>query len=115
VSSQAATAPAATAGWTRVGRAQDVPALEGRSAEAGGRRIAIFRLADGWAATDATCPHRGGPLQDGLVADRCITCPLHGRRFDVTSGEQHGGDDTVVVHEVVEREGELWVRLAATA
>jgi nitrite reductase (NADH) small subunit len=115
VSSPAATAPAPAAGWARVGGAHDVPALEGRRAEVSGRRIAIFRLADGWAATDATCPHRGGPLQDGLVADRCVTCPLHGRRFDLTTGEQHGGDDAVAVHEVVERDGVLWVRLAATA
>jgi len=115
VSSPAATRPAVPAGWARAGRARDVPALEGRSAEVGGRRIAIFRLADGWAATDASCPHRGGPLQDGLVADRCVTCPLHGRRFDLTTGERHGGDDAVTVHEVVERDGDLWVRLAATA
>jgi len=98
--------------WVRVGAAGDVPELEGRSVSVDGRRIAVFRLLDGWAAIDAACPHRGGPLGDGLVADRCVTCPLHGRRFDLVTGEQHGGDDVVAVHEVAERDGGLWVRLA---
>jgi len=107
--------PAATAGWMRVGAASDIPLLEGRSVDLGGRRVAVFRLQDGWASTDAVCPHRGGPLSDGLVADRCVTCPLHGRRFDVVTGAQLGGEDTVAVHDVVEREGLLWVRLATAA
>ncbi|HEX6389319.1 MAG TPA: Rieske 2Fe-2S domain-containing protein [Solirubrobacteraceae bacterium] len=92
-----------TSTWTRVGRAEDVPMLEGRSVTVDGRRIAIFRLPDGWAATDAACPHKGGPLQDGIVADRCVTCPLHNRRYDF---------DELVRHDVVERDGALWVRLA---
>jgi len=99
-------------GFVAVGAVDDVPALEGRSVLVEGRRVAIFRLPDGWAATDAACPHRGGPLQDGIVADRCVICPLHGRRFDLGTGEQADGDDAVAVHEVLEREGTLWVRLS---
>lgn len=97
--------------WTRVGDAADVPLLEGRSVEVDGRRVAVFRLPTGWAVIDAACPHRGGPLSDGLVAERCVTCPLHNRRFDLQTGEQQGGDDSVAVHEVEERDGALWVRL----
>jgi nitrite reductase (NADH) small subunit len=100
--------------WTRVGTADDIPSLEGRSVEVGGRRVAVFRLPDGWAAIDASCPHRGGPLGDGIVADVCVTCPLHGRRFDLRTGARAGGSDAVAVHEVAERDGALWVRLAAT-
>ncbi|MTD45260.1 nitrite reductase small subunit NirD [Conexibacter sp. W3-3-2] len=101
--------------WTRIADVTDVPLLEGRSVELHGRRIAIFRLPDGWAATDAACPHRGGPLQDGIVADSCVTCPLHQRRFDLRSGAQVGGEDRVAMHEVQERDGGLWVRLAVAA
>ncbi len=101
-----------TTAWVRVGSVGDVPALEGRRITIGGRRVAVFRLPDGWAAVDADCPHKGGPLQDGMVADSCVTCPLHGRRFDLRSGAQIGGEDTVAVHEVQERDGEVWVRLA---
>jgi nitrite reductase (NADH) small subunit len=101
--------------WVRVGAPGDVPLLEGRSASVGGRRIAVFRLTGGWVATDAACPHRGGPLQDGLVTEDCVNCPLHNRRFDLRTGRQQGGEDRVAVHDVVEHDGALWVRLAATA
>jgi len=98
--------------WTRVASVEDVPHLEGRSIEVGGRRVAIFRLPDGWAATDAACPHKGGPLQDGIVADSCVTCPLHQRRFDLVTGLQIGGHDAIAVHDIEERDGALYVRLA---
>ena len=101
----------AIAAWVRVGRVEDVPLLEGRSVELENRRIAVFRLRRGWAAIDAACPHKGGPLSDGIVADRCVTCPLHNRRFDLLTGVQVGGEDGVAVHEVEVRDGELWVRL----
>ncbi len=102
----------AETGFVAVGAVADVPALEGRSVLVDGRRIAVFRLPDGWAATDAACPHRGGPLHDGIVADHCVTCPLHNRRFDLRTGHQDGGSDVVAVHEVIERDGTLWMRLA---
>src|SRR3954452_22436041 len=92
-----------------VGRAGDVPMLEGRSAAVGDRRVAVFRTPGGWRAVDAACPHRGGPLADGLVADGCVTCPLHGRRFDLRTGEALGDCDGVRAYEVVEREGRLWL------
>jgi nitrite reductase (NADH) small subunit len=98
--------------WINVGRASDVPLLEGRTVTVEGRRVAIFRLPDGWAAIDAACPHKGGPLQDGLVADRCVTCPLHNRRFDLHTGQQQGGEDSVAVHEIDERAGELWIAVS---
>jgi nitrite reductase (NADH) small subunit len=98
--------------WALVGRIEDIPLLEGRSTSIEGRRIAIFRLLDGYAAIDAHCPHAQGPLHDGLVADACVTCPLHGRRFDLHTGEALNGPEAVAVHEVSERDGELWVRLA---
>ena len=98
--------------WTLVGRVADVPYLEGRSVTVGGRRVAIFRLPDGLAAIDAHCPHAFGPLADGIVADSCVTCPLHGRRFDLHTGQALNGPEAVAVHEVREDDGELWIRLA---
>ena len=73
--------------WTLVGRVDDVPLLRAAASTVDGRRVAVFRLLDGFAAIDAHCPHAGGPLADGIVADRCVTCPLHGRRFDLRTGE----------------------------
>jgi nitrite reductase (NADH) small subunit len=98
--------------WVAVGRLADVPPWEGRRVTVAGRRVAIFRTDDGLHAVSADCPHAGGPLQDGLVADGCVTCPLHGRRFDLRDGQRIGGDgDGLAVYEVVERDGELHLRL----
>ncbi|MDQ8043171.1 MAG: Rieske 2Fe-2S domain-containing protein [Solirubrobacteraceae bacterium] len=100
-------------GWVRVGRLADLPMLEGRRTTIAGRRVAVFRLAgDALAAIDATCPHKGGPLQDGLVADDCVTCPLHDRRVDLTTGQMLGHDDVVAVHGVQLVGGDVWVRVA---
>jgi len=98
--------------WTLVGRVDDIPLLEGRSTSVDGRRIAIFRLLDGFAAIDAHCPHAAGPLADGIVADSCVTCPLHGRRFDLVTGAALNGPEEVAVHELRVEEDEIWVRLA---
>lgn len=96
--------------WLRVGRSGDVPALEGRSVSFEGVRVAVFRLPEGWAAVEHACPHAGGPLADGIVADACVTCPLHGRRFDLRTGVQVGGDAVVRTFDVRERDGQLELR-----
>lgn len=104
----------APAGWLQVGAAADVPMLEGRSVEVDGRRIAVFRTPEGWAAIDHACPHAGGPLGDGIVSDRCVTCPLHGRRFSLDTGEREDAPGAGVrAYEVRERDGYLELRLSA--
>ena len=100
-------------GWIRIGMPGDVPYLEGRRVTVGDRGIAVFRLEDRFAAVDAVCPHAGGPLADGMVADACVTCPLHNRRFDLGTGQAVNGPESVAVHEVEVRDGSLWLRLAA--
>ena len=102
-------------GYTHIGRAADVPLLEGRSVTVEGRRLAVFHLPEGFVALDGVCPHAGGPLSDGIVADSCVTCPLHNWRFDLRSGAPAGGGASVAVaaHELVEQDGELYVRLAS--
>lgn len=118
----ASTLPATTdpsslraSGYTDVGAADDVPMLEGRQATVDGRRVAVFLLPTGFAATDAACPHKGGPLSDGLVADGCVTCPLHNWRLDLTTGEVKGDDTVVPIHDVVVQDGRLWVKIAEDA
>ena len=97
--------------WVEIGRADDVPLYEGRRVTLDGRRIAVFRTDDGFHALAADCPHAGGPLQDGLVADGCVTCPLHGWRFDLSSGEALSGEEGVRAYEVAVRDGRLLVAL----
>ena len=53
----------------------------------GGRDILVLRDGADIVALPALCPHQLGPLRDGEIADGCITCPWHGYRFDLRSGE----------------------------
>jgi nitrite reductase (NADH) small subunit len=65
-----------------------IPLGEGRLFETGDTLIAIFRARDGRVyATEPWCPHRGGPLIDGIVAAGKVVCPLHGSTFDLTTGK----------------------------
>ncbi len=97
----------------RVGRTRDIPYLEGRRVMIGGEAVAIFRTERGFAAIGAACPHRDGPLADGIVSERCVTCPLHNWRIDLHTGEVvAGGEGAVAVYELVEREGELYLRVS---
>jgi nitrite reductase (NADH) small subunit len=102
-------APAAL--W-RVCDVDDVPIGEGRAVTMGdGRRIAVFHTPTGWYALDGACPHSGGPLADGLLADRCVTCPLHDRRFDLATGAALGGGEPAVAHRVLVRGEQVLVEL----
>ena len=103
-------------GWLQVCAVDDLPLFEGRNVTVDGALIAIFRTADGYFALDGVCPHKGGPLADGILADGCVTCPLHARRFDLRTGELINGDDEgVQTYEVAERDGMLWLALDSPA
>jgi nitrite reductase (NADH) small subunit len=64
-----------------------IPFGEGRMFEVGDTTIAVFRVRGGQVyATEPWCPHRGGPLADGIVASGKVVCPLHGYMFELESG-----------------------------
>ncbi|HJZ54712.1 MAG TPA: Rieske 2Fe-2S domain-containing protein [Gemmataceae bacterium] len=65
----------------------DIPPGLGRSFRVGGRLIAVFKARDGKVfAVDGTCPHKNGPLADGMVVGHQVVCPLHAFRFAADSG-----------------------------
>jgi nitrite reductase (NADH) small subunit len=71
-----------------LGMISAVPPGEGRTFQVGNDRIAVFHTRGGQVfATQARCPHRGGPLADGLLGGNVLICPLHGRKFDLRTGE----------------------------
>lgn len=53
----------------------------------GDRKYAIYNTGDGYYATDLMCTHEAQSLEDGLVMDGVIECPLHGGRFDIATGK----------------------------
>ncbi len=79
-----------------------------------GQRISVFRTRSGGIfATQADCPHRGGPLADGVIAGRTVICPLHEFKFDLESGEPRGNSCAKVKTYPVEvdQDGLVWIRL----
>jgi len=52
----------------------------------GHREIAIFNLGDRFLAVDNRCPHKGGPLADGIVCGSTVVCPLHAWKFSLETG-----------------------------
>jgi nitrite reductase (NADH) small subunit len=103
--------PLAAAALVRVCSVDDVPVGEGRAATVAGRRIGVFHAPTGWYALDNARPHLGGPLADGIVADRCVTCPLHERRFRLDTGEALSGGQSALAHRVVLDGSEVFVEI----
>jgi nitrite reductase (NADH) small subunit len=52
----------------------------------GNRSIAVFNLGGKFLAVDNRCPHRGGPLADGIATGESVVCPLHGWKIDLQNG-----------------------------
>lgn len=72
--------------WTKITRIDNIPPREGRPVKIGDLEIAIFNLNGRFLAVENACPHRGGPLCDGIVTGTAVVCPLHGRHFDLETG-----------------------------
>ena len=73
--------------FVKVGTIAELEDLEaGKLVEASGRSIAIFNLGGRFYAIENTCPHRGGPLSEGIMAGEEVICPWHGSRFNVKTG-----------------------------
>ena len=72
--------------WVRVAYCEDIPLREGRAVVIDGREVAVFNLGDRFLAMDNRCPHRGGPLADGMVTGESVVCPLHAWKIDLQNG-----------------------------
>ncbi len=56
--------------------------------------VAVFRTAtDEVFALEDRCPHKGGPLSEGIVHGTSVTCPLHAWVFDLNTGTAQGADE----------------------
>jgi len=72
--------------WVRITAVENIPLREGRSVEVGGHDLAIFNLGNRFLAVENRCPHRGGPLADGIVSGSTVVCPLHAWKIDLVTG-----------------------------
>jgi len=80
--------------WIEVGSVIDIPRLGARVVETANGNIGIFRTADDeiFALRDS-CPHKGGPLSQGIVHGKRITCPLHNWVLELETGEAIAPDE----------------------
>jgi nitrite reductase (NADH) small subunit len=95
-----------------VGMVDDVPLGEGRTFVVAGEQVALFRLRDGSLhATQAACPHAGGPLADGQSDLNVLVCPLHQYAYRWSDGASTSGAAPVTTYPVRERDGYLVVEV----
>ena len=83
--------------WIDVGAVEDVPPQGSRLVRTPRGDVAVFRTADGafFALLDR-CPHKGGPLSQGIVHGASVTCPLHGLVISLSTGRAEGSDSGCV-------------------
>ncbi|MEM7718586.1 MAG: nitrite reductase small subunit NirD [Pseudomonadota bacterium] len=80
--------------WIDVGALEEIPIRGARKIKTKLGCIAVFRTdSETIFATSNTCPHKGGPLNEGIVHGTRVTCPLHNWVFDLASGEALGADE----------------------
>jgi nitrite reductase (NADH) small subunit len=82
------------ANWTHIGLISDIPRRGARCVNTPMGRIAVFRTADDRVfAMEDRCPHKGGPLSQGIVHGASVTCPLHNWVISLETGKALGADD----------------------
>jgi nitrite reductase (NADH) small subunit len=82
-----------TENWIDIGALNDIPREGARVVKTTRGCVAVFRAADDHVfALDDRCPHKGGPLSEGIVHGHSVTCPLHSWVFDMNSGQAQGLD-----------------------
>ena len=103
--------------WVKVTVVDNIPPREGRAVLVGERELALFNLGDRFLATDAQCPHEGGPLCDGIVTGNSVVCPLHAWKIDLESGAvtrpTHGKDHCVGTYATKVEDGVVSVQMPA--
>jgi nitrite reductase (NADH) small subunit len=99
--------------WIKIGRVEDIPRLGARTIHAEKGDIAVFRARDDEIfALYNRCPHKGGPLSEGIVSGKVVVCPLHSWTIDLATGEATAPDEgcTRPVESKV-TDGEVWLKL----
>ncbi len=83
--------------WIAIGSIDDVPQRGARCVVTPKGRIAVFRTAENrFFAIEDQCPHKQGPLAQGIVHGNAVTCPLHNWVISLETGEAQGADEGAV-------------------
>jgi NAD(P)H-dependent nitrite reductase small subunit len=97
--------------FCRLGTLDQIPVGEARAFAVGDEQVAVFRTRGGGLhALQAICPHRGGPLADGLIDAAQVVCPLHNHAFRLADGHCTTGEWSVQAYQVAVEDGEVVLR-----
>ena len=101
--------------WIEICRLEDIPRGGARTIRAADTTIALFRLGDDAVrAIENRCPHKGGPLAEGIVSGHYVFCPLHNQRIDLDTGKVMPPDTGCVrIFEARVRDGRVQLRIGA--
>ncbi|WP_371156935.1 nitrite reductase small subunit NirD [Jannaschia sp. 2305UL9-9] len=96
--------------WIDIGPIGDIPLRGARTIKTEAGCVAVFRTGtdEVFAATDR-CPHKGGPLSEGIVHGQSITCPLHNWVFDLNTGQAQGEDAAITTFGVKIEDGRVLI------
>jgi nitrite reductase/ring-hydroxylating ferredoxin subunit len=88
--------------FVRVAETGEIPPGAIKLVDAGGERIAVANVEGNFFAFSDECTHDGGPLSEGDLEGRIVTCPWHFSRFDVTTGEivESPAEEVITTYEV---------------
>lgn len=103
--------------WIAIGSISDIPSRGARCVMTPHGRIAVFRTVDDEIfAIEDRCPHKGGPLSQGIVHGASVTCPMHNWTIALETGRATGADEGAVktIPVKVERD-QIFVGLEAIA
>jgi nitrite reductase (NADH) small subunit len=85
----------------KLGSIEQIPMGQGRCFKVTNREVAVFRCRDGRLLAIANrCPHKAGGLSDGIVGDGKVVCPLHGHKFDLSTGKGSEPNECVKTYKV---------------
>ncbi len=91
-----------------LGKVGDIPLGQGICYIVKGTEIAVFRSREKKLfAVENKCPHRQGPLSEGVIGSGKVICPLHGHKFDLTTGQGTEKGECVRTFEIWEERGEI--------
>ena len=99
------------ADWINIGTIDDIPRLGARVVQTTSGNIGVFRTsADEIFALHDRCPHKEGPLSQGIVHGKRVTCPLHNYVLDISTGHAVPPDEgCAAVYPVKIEHGKVWL------
>lgn len=98
----------------KLGSIEKIPKGQGFCFIVGGEEIAVFRQRDGRLyASQNRCPHRQGPLSDGVIGAGKVICPLHAHKFDLCTGQGAEPNECVRTYPVHQVNGEIVLSVPA--